>query len=50
MHLEGLCLLMYNKEHGTIVMSCHVSSKHFIILNIYKQKNKFVDDLFIHAQ
>lgn len=34
---KGLLLLVYNKEHGTIVMSCHVSSKHSIMLNIHKQ-------------
>jgi len=29
-------LVMYNRDHGTIAMSCHVASGNFIILRLYQ--------------
>jgi hypothetical protein len=27
---------MYNKDHGTTIMNCHVVSKHFATLKLYQ--------------
>jgi hypothetical protein len=29
---------MYNKDHGTTTMSCHVASKHFVVLKLYQMQ------------
>jgi hypothetical protein len=31
-------LVMYNKDHGTIAMSCHVAFGHSIVLRLYQMR------------